>query len=118
MNISASTARKRLLQNDQETGEDCQETDEEATADRRDEEKRGAWVVQNKSWTKEDWRKVMFRDESHFFVQEQRSQHVCRSKEESGTRDHIEQHLKHPEKRCFGVASHISLSVPFTLMRV
>ena len=52
----------------------------------------------------------MFSDKSHFFVQGQGSQHVCRSKKESVTRDHIEQHAKHPEKKMFwGCFSYFSV---------
>lgn len=64
-------------------------------------EKRLAWANKYQKWTKEDWRNVMFSDESHFYVQGQRSQHVRRSAGEKLTEDHIDQSVKHPEKKMF-----------------
>ena len=43
----------------------------------------------------------MFSDESHFFVQGQRSQHVRRSLGEKLREGHIDQNIKHPEKKMF-----------------
>ena len=60
----------------------------------------------------------MFSNESHFFVQGQRSQHVCRLKGKSVTRENIEQDLKHFEKRCFEVAFYISVSISFALLQI
>ena len=59
----------------------------------------------------------MFSDESHFFVQVPRSHHVRRLKGESVTKDYVEKHIKYPKKRYLKVASHISVSVPFALLR-
>ena len=64
-------------------------------------EKRLAWAKKYQKWTKEDWRKVMFSDESQFYVQGQRSQHVRRSAGEELTDDRIHQSMKHPEKKMF-----------------
>ena len=55
------------------------------------------WARQHKNWTKEEWRKVMFTDESHFEVQGQRCQYVRRSIGEPIREGHIEQHVKHPK---------------------
>jgi hypothetical protein len=63
--------------------------------------KRYNWAMRYKSWTVEQWRKVVFSDESHFLVQGQRSQHVRRSVGEPLTPDHIQQFVKHPEKKMF-----------------
>lgn len=64
-------------------------------------EKRYKWAKKYKEWTKEQWRKVMFTDESHFFVQGQRSQHVRRSQGEKYQDCHIDQYVKHPQKKMF-----------------
>uniref|UniRef100_A0A3Q3J3I1 Tc1-like transposase DDE domain-containing protein n=1 Tax=Monopterus albus TaxID=43700 RepID=A0A3Q3J3I1_MONAL len=45
--------------------------------------------------------KVLFSDESHFFVQGQRSQHVRRSPTEKLCNAHIDQRVKHPQKKMF-----------------
>ena len=63
--------------------------------------KRLAWAETYKDWTKEDWRKVLFSDESHFLVQGQRSQYVRRSKNEDIREEHMNQLVKNPEKRMF-----------------
>ena len=54
-----------------------------------------------KNWTQEQWRKVLFSDESHFFVQGQRSLHVRRSPGEKLRESHINQFIKHPLKKMF-----------------
>ena len=54
-----------------------------------------------KNWTKEDWRHVIFSDETHMFVQDQRSQHVRRSQNEKIRNAHIDQCVKHPQKKMF-----------------
>ena len=60
--------------------------------------KRLAWAETYKEWTKEDWRKVLFSDESHFLVQGQRSQYVRRSKNEEIREEHMNQFVKYPRK--------------------
>jgi len=64
-------------------------------------EKRLAWAEIYKEWTKEDWRRVLFSDESHFLVQGQHSQYVRRSKNEEIREEHMNQFVKHQEKRMF-----------------
>ena len=60
----------------------------------------------------------MFSDYTHFFVQMQRSQHVRRSKRELATRNYIEQHVKHPEKKMFwDCFSYLGVG-SFSLLRV
>ena len=61
--------------------------------------KRLDWARKHKKLTVEDWRRVLFSDESHFYVQGQRSQHVRRSPEEKVSEHHIDQAVKHPEKK-------------------
>ena len=50
---------------------------------------------------KQDWRKVVFSDESHFLVQGQRSQHVRKFRDETPRNVHIDQSVKHPQKKMF-----------------
>ena len=51
------------------------------------------------SWSVTDWRKVLFSNESHFLVQGQHSQHVRRSIREPISECHIDQTVKHPQKK-------------------
>lgn len=64
-------------------------------------QQRLAWAHTYASWTKEDWRQVMFTDESQFCVQGQRSQYVRRSRKEEITVAHMDQYQKHPQKRMY-----------------
>ena len=50
---------------------------------------------------KDEWRKVIFSDESYFEVYGRRSQYVSRSFEEPLTTFHIQQAPKHPQKKMF-----------------
>ena len=59
------------------------------------------WAYQHKTWTKEQWRKVIFIDESHFEVPGHRVQYVSRSLNKSISAGHIEQRVKHPPKVMF-----------------
>ena len=63
--------------------------------------KRLVWAETHKEWTKEDWRKVLFSDESHFMVQGERSQYVRRSRNEEIRAEHMNQMVKNPAKRMF-----------------
>ena len=65
------------------------------------------WAKKYKDWTREQWRQVLFSDESHFLVQGVRSQHDRISKGEPLKKSHIDQVVKHPSKKCFGVVSAI-----------
>ena len=59
------------------------------------------WAKTCKDWIKEQLRNAVFSNESHFFIQGQRSQHVRRSSEEKICDSHINQLVKHPEKKMF-----------------
>lgn len=63
--------------------------------------KRYIWAKKYVSWTVEDWRNVLFSDESHFLVQGQRSRFVRKSDNEKLTAAHIDQTVKHPLKKMF-----------------
>lgn len=63
--------------------------------------KRYDWAKKYGSWTVQDWRNVLFTDESHFFVQGQRSLYVRKSVNEKLSAAHIDQTVKHPLKVMF-----------------
>ena len=66
------------------------------------------WTKIDKNGTVEDWKKVLFSDESHFFVQGKHSQFVRISKGEQLSLAHFNEVVKHQtksKKRCFGVVS-------------
>jgi len=55
----------------------------------------------SKEWRAEDWKKVLFSDESQFFVQGLQCRHVRRSDGEKITKGHIIQNVKHLQKKIF-----------------
>ena len=63
--------------------------------------KRYKWGLKYKNWTKEDWGRVIFSDETHMFVQGQRSQHARRSQNEKIRNAHIDHRVKYPQKKMF-----------------
>ncbi|KAK9885164.1 hypothetical protein WA026_010674 [Henosepilachna vigintioctopunctata] len=63
--------------------------------------KRLAWVKKYRPWTVDDWKKVVFSDETHFFVQGYKSSVVRRSDGETLRPDHIQQTVKYPSKQMF-----------------
>uniref|UniRef100_A0A3Q3J165 Transposase Tc1-like domain-containing protein n=1 Tax=Monopterus albus TaxID=43700 RepID=A0A3Q3J165_MONAL len=95
--VSSSTVRRRLL----EVGRKAYRPVKKQLLTKAMKVKRYKWALKYKNWTKEDWRKVLFSDESHFFVQGQRSQHVRRSPTEKLCNAHIDQRVKHPQKKMF-----------------
>ena len=59
--------------------------------------KHNKWGLKYKNCTKEDWKHVIFSDETHMLVHGQRSQHVRRSPNEKIRNAHIDQQrVKHP----------------------
>lgn len=63
--------------------------------------KRLNWAKTYAHWSAEDWREVLFSDETHFLVQGQRSKFVRKAANESLTAAHINQTVKHPTKKMF-----------------
>ena len=63
--------------------------------------KRLAWAKKHKTWTVEEWKKVLFSDESHFYVRGEHSKFVRRSIGESLNSHHVNQTVKHPQKKMF-----------------
>ena len=95
--ISSSTARRRLL----EVGRKAYRPVKKQLLTKTMKTKRYKWGLKYKNWTKEDWRRMIFSDETHMFVQGQRSQHVRRSQNEKIRNAHIDQHVKHPQKKMY-----------------
>ena len=69
--------------------------------------KRFIWAKKYKDWTSKQWRQVLFSDESHFLIHRVRNQHVRITKGEPLKESHIDQAVKHPQSKCFGVVSAI-----------
>ena len=63
--------------------------------------KRVKWAKKYKDWTENEWKKVLFSDESHFLVQGQHRHYVRRSEGEKVTEQHINQMVKQPQKKMF-----------------
>ncbi|KAK9751429.1 hypothetical protein QE152_g5027 [Popillia japonica] len=63
--------------------------------------KRYVWAKKYATWIVVHCRKVLFSDESHFFVQEQRSCYVRKRVNEKFATAHIDQTVKHPLKKMF-----------------
>ena len=59
-----------------------------------------------------------FSDETHMFVQGQRSQHVQRSQNEKIRNAHIDQRVKHPQKKMLGDVSVFMALVACTQLKV
>ena len=59
------------------------------------------WAKKYKDWTENEWKKVLFSDESHFLVQGEHRRYVRRSEVEKFTERHINQTVKHPQKKMF-----------------
>lgn len=95
--ISSSTVRRRLL----EVGRKARRPVKKQLLTKVMKVKRYKWGLKYKNWTKEDWRKVLFSDESHFYVHGQRSQYVRRSEGEKVRDSHIDHFVKHPQKQMF-----------------
>lgn len=99
--ISASLVRRRLVF----AGRRARRPQMKQLLTQKMQKKRRTWAKKYKDWTAADWKKVLFSDESHFIVQGQHSRFVRRSKGEKIRPCHINQGVKHPQKRCFGEVS-------------
>ena len=60
------------------------------------------WAQRYKDWTENEWKKVLFSNESHFLVQGQHRRYVRKSEGEKVTERHINQTVKHPQKMFWG----------------
>ena len=95
--ISFSTVRKRLVM----AGRKAIRPVKKQLLTNKMKKKRLQWAKKYKSWTVDQWKKVMFSDESHFLVRGKHSQFVCKSAGEMLTSHHINESVKHPPKKMF-----------------
>lgn len=114
-NVSARTVRRRL----QEFHRPARRPVKRQKLTPRMKKARMEWARNHQDWTVEDWKKVssgtvkiacfvidlnnlsfqvIFSDESHFEVQSRRTQYVRRSVGEPIRLQHVEEHVKHPDK--------------------
>ena len=97
VDIDSSTVRKRLVQ----AGRTARRPRKKQLVTDVMKKKRLVWAKNFKHWGKEQWRKVIFSDESHFEVHGHRSQYVRRSAGEPLNSFHFQQAPKHPPKKMF-----------------
>ena len=101
VNVDSSIFRKRLLEAGRKAGRPPKK--QLLTAAMKT--KRLKWAEKYKNWRKEDWRKIVFSDESHFEGHGPKFLYVRKSTAETLTSKHVQQAPKHPKRRCFGVVS-------------
>ena len=94
IDISPSTVRKRLTENDRPAYRPlkCQVLTEDMK------NRRLAWCREYKDWTLDDWHKVIFSDETSVEIQPAASQFVRRNSGETPTRMHFKPSFRHPVK--------------------
>lgn len=103
IHVHSSTVRRRLL----EGGRRAHRPVKKQLLTNTMKMKRYQWAKLYKTWTKEDWRRVIFSDESHFEVQGQRCMFVRKAPGDKLSPKHIVQTVKHPDKKMFwGCFSH------------
>ena len=95
--VDSSTVRGRLLA----VGRKARRPIKKQLLTTKIKKKRFIWAKKYKDWTREQWRQVLFSDESHFLVQGVRSQHVQILKAEPLKESHIDQAVKHSPKKIF-----------------
>ena len=95
--ISSSTVRRRLL----EAGKKAKKPLKKHLLTKKMKKKRLHWAKAHKNWTIEDWKKVLFTNESHFFVQGKHSQFVRIIKGERLSLAHFNEAVKQPPKKMF-----------------
>lgn len=99
INVHVTTVRQRL----REAGRFARKPIKKQLLTQAMMKKRYLWAKKYQDWTVEDWKMVIFSDESHFLVQGEVVRFVRRSAGEKLGPAHIQQAPKHPEKKCFGV---------------
>ena len=95
--VDPSTVRRRLNQ----IGRKARRPRKKQLLTQRMKDQRLDWANVYKHWTKEDWKRVLFTDETQFYCQGQRSQWVRRTKGEKISEKHISQFAKFPQKMMF-----------------
>ena len=91
--ISSSTVRKRLV----ESGRKAMRPLKKQLFTKKMKSKRLSLAKKHKTWTAEDWKKVFFSAESHFYVRGENSRFVRRSIGEPLNHHHVNQTVKHPQ---------------------
>ena len=97
VSVDSSTVRRRLIQ----SGRFARVPIKKQLLTPAMKKKRLAWARKYQSWTAQDWKKVVFSDETHFFVQGFRPRFVRRSHGEPIREQHLIQTVKHPQKQMF-----------------
>ena len=97
VHVSSSTVRRRLLEKSKET----EKAKNEATVNRRNEKETIQLSKKHKDWSEDDWSRVLFSDESHFFVQGFNPKFVRCSPNEKLREEHFVQTVKHSDKKMF-----------------
>ena len=95
--LSNSSIKKRLF----EVGRIARRPKRKQLLTHKMKRRRLAWAKKYKNWTLDDWKKVLFSDETHFVMAGKHFQYVRRSVEESVKPCHINQQVKHPAKKMF-----------------
>ena len=97
VSIDSSTVRRRLLA----AGRPAYRSVKKQLLTLAMKKKRYHWAKVYKGWTAEDWKKVVFTDETHFLVQGQKSRYVRKFVSEQLRSVHLDQNVKHPQKVMF-----------------
>ncbi len=93
--VHVTTVRRRLL----EAGLKAHRPQKKQLLTTGMKKKRLQWARVHKDWTEEQWKRVIFSDESLFFVQGQTVPYVRKRKQDKVTSAHIKQMVKHPDKK-------------------
>jgi len=112
VHVSSSTVRRRLL----DQGRKARRPKKKQLLTTAMKKKRYNWAKKHKDWSENDWGRVLFSDESHFFVQGFNPKFVRCSPKEKLKEDHFVQTVKHPEKKMFWGC--FSINGPGTLIPV
>lgn len=97
VNIHVSTVKRRLL----EVGRKAYRPKKKQLLTKVMKEKRLQWAKTYKKFSVEQWKNVLFSDETHFLVQGHKVNFVRKSENEVETSAHILQQPKHPPKKMF-----------------
>ena len=97
VHVSSSTVRRRLL----EKGRKARRPKKKQLLTAAMKQKRFNWAKKHKDWSEDDWSRVLFSDESHFFVQGFNPKFIRCSPNEKLREEHFVQTVKHPDKKMF-----------------
>ena len=93
--MSSSTVRRRLL----EKGRKARKPKKKQLLTAAMKKKRFNWAKKHKDWSDDDWSRVLFSHESHFFVQGFNTKFVRCSPNKKLREEHFVQTVKHPDKK-------------------